>query len=197
MPSWVWVAIAVMVVVAAVVLVIAVVVGRRKRTERLKARFGPEYERTVTAAGGEPAAEKELLKREHRRDKLDVVGLPPAALQEYARRWRSVQTAFVDDPTSALVEADRLVNEVMGARGYPVEDFDQRAADISVDHPAIVENYRAAHDIHLSSRRGEVGTETQRQAFVHYRALFGTLLDAAEPDKPTSPNTGTAQEAST
>jgi hypothetical protein len=195
MPIWVWIAIAAMIVVAALVLVAALAVGRRKRTERLQQRFGPEYERTVSSAGTQGAAEKDLVERERRRGKLDIVALPPAALRSYTERWRRVQTAFVDDPSNALGDADQLVTEVMRERGYPVDDFDQRAEDISVDHPTVVEDYRAAHEIHRSPRGDDIGTEEQRQAFVHYRALFDKLL---QPETDTNPShhTGTAQEAS-
>ena len=183
MPEWVWMVIAALVVVAVVVLVIAVAVGRRTRSRHVKERFGPEYERTVAAAGGDAgAAEKELLAREHRRDELDVRALSPAARDGFTRRWHGVQSAFVDDPSGALGEADRLVSEVMAERGYPVDDFDRRAADVSVDHPTLVENYRAAHAITQSQHGGEVGTEAQRQAFVHYRALFDELLAPHDDD---------------
>jgi hypothetical protein len=194
MPTWVWLVIAAMVVVAAVVLLVAVAVGRRKRTERLKQRFGPEYDRTVAATGARGDAEKQLGERERRHDELDIVALRPTALRAYTDRWHGVQTAFVDDPSGALGQADQLITEVMRERGYPVDEFDQRAEDISVDHPTVVENYRAAHDIHLTSRSGDVGTEEQRQAFVHYRALFDKLLDQSEIDHTRSPHTG--QEAS-
>jgi hypothetical protein len=118
--------------------------------------------------------------------------LTPAALEGYAGRWRTVQIAFVDNPSNAVGDADRLVTEVMRERGYPVEDFDQRAADISVDHPTVVENYRAAHTIHLSQHNGDVGIEQQRQAFVHYRALFERLLDPDnDKDTPHDPDTQT------
>jgi hypothetical protein len=195
MPVWAWVAVAALVVAAALILVAALVTGRRKRTERLRQRFGPEYERTVAAAGTQGAAENELAARERRRSELDIVGLRPSALRAYADRWHRVQTAFVDDPSGALSEADRLLTEVMRERGYPVDDFDRRADDISVDHPTVVENYRAARDIHLSRRSGDVGTEEQRRAFIHYRALFDKLL---EPETHSAPprNTGTTQEAS-
>jgi hypothetical protein len=195
MPVWMWIVIAAMVVVAAVVLLAAVVVGRRRRTERLKQRFGPEYERTVSLAGERKAAEKELAERERTRDKLDIVALPPTARQEYATRWRTVQSAFVDDPSSALGDADRLVTEVMRVRGYPVDDFDRRAADISVDHPTVVENYRAAHAIHVAQQHGDIGTEAQRQAFVHCRALFEKLLEPDTDEHTPLNDTGTAQEA--
>jgi hypothetical protein len=176
MPVWVWIVIAAVIVIAAAVILAAAAASSRKKTQRLKERFGPEYERTVSQAGEQKAAEKELAARERKRNKLDIRPLTPDALATYTRRWQSVQTAFVDDPANALGDADRLVTEVMHERGYPVDDFDQQAADISVDHPAVVENYRAAHGIHLSQQDGDVGTEAQRQAFVHYRALFEKLL---------------------
>ncbi|HET9566112.1 MAG TPA: hypothetical protein VFP27_16820 [Mycobacterium sp.] len=201
MPVWGWILIAAIVVIIAVVLVAAISTGRRKRTDRLKERFGPEYERTVSEAGEQKAAEKELAARERKRDKLDIRPLTRHALEAYADRWRAVQTAFVDDPSSAVGDADRLVTEVMRERGYPVDDFDQRVADISVDHPTVVENYRAAHSIHLAQQNGDIGTEAQRQAFVHYRALFETLLTADNDlgrdnsnDRPQE--TGTTQETS-
>ena len=195
MPVWVWIVIAAMVIVIAVVLVVATSASRRKRTERLKERFGPEYERTVSDAGEQQAAEKELVARERKRDKLDIHPLTPEAREAYAHRWRTGQTAFADKPSSAVGDADGLVTEVMRERGYPVDDFDQRAADISVDHPTVVENYRAAHAIHLAQQQGDVDTEEQRQAFVHYRALFEKLLDLDNDNNP-SHDTDTAKEAS-
>lgn len=180
MPSWMWIVVAAAVVIFVAAIIIA---SRRSRdTDRLKNRFGPEYERTVSEVGDEKAAEKELLARERKRNELDIRPLAPAALDGYVTRWRAVQTAFVDHPSSAVGEADLLVTEVMRDRGYPVDDFDRQAADISVDHPTVVANYRAAHDIHLAQQEGDVGTEQQRQAFVHYRALFTKLLEV-ENDK--------------
>ena len=185
MPLWGWILIAAGVVIVAGLIVAAVSVSRRKRTARLQERFGPEYERTVLEVGEQNTAEKELAARERKRDKLDIVPLTPEALAKYANRWQMVQTAFVDNPSSAVGDADRLVTEVMRERGYPVDDFDQQAADISVDHPTVVENYRAAHGIHLSQQNGDVGTEAQRQAFVHYRVLFAKLLET-QKDENTS-----------
>ena len=192
MPIWGWFFIAAIVVVAVAGLIVATSASRRKRTERLKENFGPEYERTVAETGEQNAAEKELVARERKRDKLDIRPLTRAALKGYADRWRAVQTAFVDSPSSAVGDADRLATEVMRERGYPIDDFDRRAADISVDHPTVVENYRAAHTIHVSQQNGDVGTEKQRQAFVHYRALFEKLLN----DDGRPHDTDTAQEAS-
>ena len=178
MPVWGWILIAAaIVVIAAIAIVVARSATSRKRTERLKERFGPEYERTLGETGEQRAAEAELASRERRRDKLNIVALSPRAREKYAASWRALQTAFIDNPSSAVGDADRLVIEVMRERGYPIEDFDQRAADISVDHPAVVDNYRAAHRISLSQQQGNVDTEEERQAFVHYRALFEKLLE--------------------
>ena len=181
MPVWVWILIAAIVVIVVIaVIVVARSVNTRKRTKRLKERFGPEYERTLAETGEQRVAEDELAAREQRRDKLNIVALSPQAREKYAASWRAVQTAFIDNPSSAVGDADRLVMAVMRERGYPIEDFDQRAADISVDHPAVVDNYRAAHRISLSKQQGNVDTEEERQAFVHYRALFEKLLETGK-----------------
>lgn len=178
MPVWGWILIAAIVVIAAVALIIVgQSASKQKKTEHLRERFGPEYERTVAETGELRAAEDELIAREKNRKKLDIVPLSPEARAHFADQWRTVQTAFVDNPSSAVGEADGLVTHVMRERGYPIDDFDQRAADISVDHPLVVENYRAAHKISLSQRDGDIETEEQRQAFVYYRALFEELLE--------------------
>jgi hypothetical protein len=191
MPAWSWIVIAVaVVIVVALAMLVARSVRRRKRTERLKNHFGPEYDRAVGESGDQGTAEKELVARERKRQKLDIVVLTPESRAKYAEHWRAVQTAFVDNPSTAVGDADRLVTQVMRERGYPVDDFDQRAADISVDHPNVVEHYRAAHIIHLAQEKGDIGTEAQREAFVHYRALFEKLL---EHDLET--DTGTPKEA--
>jgi hypothetical protein len=190
MPTWEWILIAVcVVVVIAAAIVVAAVLNKRRRTARLKQHYGREYERLVSEGGSQKAAEEELVGRERKRQQLNIVPLTPSALSDFTTRWHQVQTGFVDNPATAVGVADRLVTEVMRERGYPVDDFDQRAADISVDHPQIVENYRAAHGIHLSQQRGEVSTEQQRKAFVHYRALFEKLLE-------TRTDHDTSQEAS-
>jgi hypothetical protein len=192
MPIWGWFFIAALVFIAIAGLIVA---AGRRRTGRLKQQFGPEYDRAVADAGEQQAAEKELVARERKRKKLDIRPLTRDALQAYSHRWQHVQTAFVDNPVSALDDADRLLTEVMRERGYPVDDFDQQAADISVDHPTVVENYRAAHAIHLSAEDANTDTEQQRQAFVHYRALFDALLDGQQTkDEPQQ--TDSAQEAS-
>lgn len=177
MPEWVWIVIAVAVVIIVIVALIAArSVSGRKRTERLKTHFGPEYDRAVGVTGDPAAAEKELVERERNRKKLDIVVLAPESRARYADQWRRTQSAFVDNPSGAVGDADRLVTELMRERGYPVDDFEQRAADISVDHPHVVEHYRAAHILHLAQEQGDIGTEAQREAFVHYRALFEQLL---------------------
>ncbi len=194
MPVWVWFFLAALVFIAIAGVIVARSAARRRRTDRLRQQFGPEYDRTVAETGEQHAAEKELVARKRKRDKLDIRPLTAEALQAYSHRWRQVQTAFVDSPSSALDDADRLLTEVMRERGYPVDDFDRRAADISVDHPEIVENYRSAHAIHHSDWNGDDGTEKQRQAFVHYRALFDKLLDQhGNGDRPH--DTDSAQEA--
>jgi hypothetical protein len=178
MPAWSWIVIAVaVVIVVALAMLVARSARRRKRTERLKNHFGPEYDRAVGESGDQGTAEKELVARERKRQKLDIVVLTPESRAKYAEHWRAVQTAFVDNPSTAVGDADRLVTQVLRERGYPVDDFDQRAADISVDHPNVVEHYRAAHIIHLAQEKGDIGTEAQREAFVHYRALFEKLLE--------------------
>jgi hypothetical protein len=179
MPTWVWI----IIVLAAAILIagaVAAYVARQRQTERLRERFGPEYDRAVSDSGEQRAAEKELAERERKREQIDIVPLAPEARDKYAGSWRDVQTRFVDDPPGAVDDADRLVTDVMRERGYPVEDFDQRAADISVDHPEVVENYRAAHSIYLQRQDNGAGTEDLRQAFVHYRALFDELLETRE-----------------
>lgn len=180
MSVWGWILIAAIVVILAVAVVAVRLALTRRRSERLREKFGPEYERTLSDAGDQRAAEADLAAREQKRKKLDIVPLSLESGEKYAERWRTVQIAFVDNPLSAVGDADRLVIEVMRERGYPVEDFDQRAADISVDHPDVVENYRAAHRIQLAQREREISTEEQRQALVHYRALFDKLLETEQ-----------------
>lgn len=151
--------------------------SRRQRTEKLRQHFGPEYDRAVEQYGAEGRAEKELQGRAERVEQLHITPLSPADSSRYAAEWRDVQALFVDDPQVAIGEADRLVGTVMQARGYPMGDFEQRAADISVDHPVVLENYRAAHAIAVRDSQSGASTEDFRQGMVHYRALFEELLD--------------------
>jgi hypothetical protein len=180
MPTWAWIIIG---VVAALVVIgaIAASLARKRRTAGLQERFGPEYERTVAERDKRSEAEQELAERERKREQLDIVPLSTEARAKYSDSWRTVQTRFVDDPAGTVGDADRLVTDVMRERGYPIDDFDQRAADISVDHPDVVENYRAAHAIYVTHERGDADTEDLRQAFVHYRALFEELLEERVP----------------
>ncbi len=164
----------VIVVVAAAV--VAFMFFQKERTKRLKTRFGPEYDRLVDRSGNPRKAEEELVNRQKRVEKLHLRELGQAEADRFSESWRSVQAQFVDAPREAVAEADRLVREVMTARGYPMGDFEQRAADVSVDHPRVVENYRAAHEIAAHDAAGKANTEDLRQAMVHYRALFEDLL---------------------
>jgi len=171
------VVVTILIVCFVVIAVLAFFVVRMRRSQRLRTRFGPEYDRVVSEAGGVREAEGVLEFREKRRERFSIRPLPPADRTTYRAKWDDVQSRFVDDPKQAVGIADQLVNEVMRARGYPMSDFDQRAADISVDHPVVVENYRAAHNIALRHDRGQADTEDLRRAMVHYRALFEDLLD--------------------
>lgn len=179
MPDWGWIVIAALAVVAVAAIAVAVrATAARRRTERLKSHYGAEYQRAVGETGDQQAAEQALLERENNRKQLDIVPLSAEAQARYGSDWRAVQTEFVDNPSHAVAQADRLVTTVMRERGYPIDDFEQRAADISVDHPDVVQNYRAAHGIHAAQEHGDIGTEQQREALVHYRALFDKLLHA-------------------
>ena len=179
MPTWAWIIIAVAVAIL-VAGAIAAYMARKNQTKRLRERFGPEYDRTVSEHDGQREAEKELAERERKRERLDIVPLEPEAQKRYAKSWQDVQMRFVDDPPQAIGDADRLVTDVMRDRGYPMDDFDQRAADISVDHPQVVESYRSAHVIYEQHQNNGAETEDLRQAFVHYRALFEELLESRE-----------------
>lgn len=178
MEAWVWVAIA----VVAVVLIGLVVwsAARKRRTDELRGRFGSEYDRAVAERGSRRGAESELTHRVERRNELDIRPLAPAAARRYTDEWRNVQARFVDSPEGALGEADFLITTVMRERGYPMDDFDQRSADISVDHPDVVDDYRAAHAISLANDHGKASTEDLRQAMVHYRSLFERMIEVDE-----------------
>jgi hypothetical protein len=168
-------------VIVALLVVAVWLMLRQRQSKSLEQRFGPEYERTVEELGSRPKAEAELMSRQKRVEKLDIVPLPPSEAANFAQAWRTLQGRFVDNPKGVLEEADDLVQELMRKRGYPVSDFEGRAADISVDHPAVVEHYRAAQAIALRNHRGEADTEEMRQAVVHYRALFDDLLEVEQP----------------
>ena len=170
--------------VAVVVLLLAVAAwaytSRRERVN-LRERFGPEYERTVEAVGVE-RADALLRARAERVSHFNLHKLTQEQISAFAREWRRIQSRFVDDPDDAVGQADQLVTQVMTARGYPLEDFERRAADLSVDHPVVVQNYRTARALALRRQQGEAGTEEMRQAVVNYRALFDELLEVDAHD---------------
>jgi len=178
MPVWAWILVAVAVVI--VIGVVAWAIAGRNRTRRLQSRFGPEYDRSVEQAGDRRQAEADLRERTKRREGYDIRPLSAPARERYTKEWRAVQARFVDDPADAVRQADALVGQTMGEMGYPMADFEQRQADVSVDHPVVVQNYRAAHEISLRNGRGAANTEDLRQAMVHYRTLFEELLTAGD-----------------
>lgn len=174
MPVWAWIVIGIGV---AVLVALAWLGMERQRSQHLEEKFGPEYGRTVRERGDRRAAESELRDREQTRKQLEIRPLSDRQRESYGRDWEQVQTDFVDNPPGAVAEADRLVAEVMRERGYPVDDFEQQAAVVSVDHPDVVANYREGHAIYLSVDRGDASTEDLRRALQHYRALFDELLE--------------------
>jgi hypothetical protein len=178
MPTWGWVVIGVG--IAAIVVLAVVAMLMQMRTRRLQASFGPEYDRTVADAPSRREAEHVLAERQKRRAEFEITPLTPAARERYVRAWQETQTRFVDDPGSAVSAADRLIEQVMSERGYPVEDFEEQAADLSVDHPDVVDDYREAHAIALSHERGHADTEDLRRALVRYRSLFERLLESED-----------------
>lgn len=174
--------IAVVVAAVLVVAVLAVLVLRERQSRELKKRFGPEYDRTVQTAGDRREAERELQERQKRRSSFAVKPLPAATRERYVDEWREVQRRFVDTPDTAVRDAHALVTNLMRDRGYPMTDFEQRAADVSVDHPEVVEDYRAANRIAADSEAGRTSTEDLRRAMVHFRSLFDRLLETS-PDR--------------
>jgi hypothetical protein len=175
--SWTLVAIVAVVVLIALAVY---VIHRGKQSSRLRARFGPEYDHAVEAHDSRARAEAELRRREDRVSRLTIVPLTPADAARFSTAWTALQADFVDHPRDVVDKADALVRELLARRGYPVADFEHRAADISVYHAAVITNYRAAQDIRARNLRGAVQTEDLRQAVVHYRALFDELLEVRE-----------------
>jgi hypothetical protein len=182
-----------LILVAVLVAALAAVIGwahaarKRRQSQRLQQRFGPEYVRTVNEMGDRSKAEAELAARATRVDALNIVALAPADAARFDRTWTEIQTRFIDDPQASVVQADHLVYEVMAKRGYPMGDFERRAADISVDHSNVVSNYRAARAIALRGEQGQADTEELRRAVVHYRALFRELLEVQLPAPAVAP----------
>ena len=173
----------ILIVAVAVVAVVVFVFWRKRQTDTLRQRYGDEYDRTVGTIGNQRKAEQELMSREKRVEKLEIHPLTAEQIGRFTEAWRVTQAKFVDQPSQAVREADDLVKEVMSARGYPMGDFEQRAADISVHHPRVVGNYRIARDIAAKNRSGKASTEDLRQAVVAYRELFVDLL---EPETPVT-----------
>jgi hypothetical protein len=169
------------VLIAAALGVIAWLVMQKQRSSKLRQRFGPEYDRAVNEFGSKTKAETELRKREERVGRLNITPLTPADAARFSQSWSALQGRFIDSPKGVVAEADLLVRELMAKRGYPMGDFELRAADISVDHPGVVKNYRAAQAIASRDLRGEADTEELRKAVVHYRTLFDELLEVTQP----------------
>ena len=178
------------IVAVAVILIVAIgwIAYGANQSKRLKQRFGPEYD-AVVGRIGKAKAEAELKRREKRVRSFEIVPLASADAARFSQAWTRIQGSFVDDPKGVLIEADRLVRELLAKRGYPVADFELRAADISVDHPIVVNNYRAAQRIVSLDQRGEATTEDLRKAVVHFRALFDELLGTPATRDKVTPTT--------
>jgi hypothetical protein len=185
MATWVWI-----LIVIVAVLVVAVIAARQRRTAALRQRFGPEYDRAVEAREGRRPAEAELRNREKQRAQLDIRPLPEGMRLGFAEEWRDMQARFVDQPSDAVVAADRLIYSVMEARGYPMGDFDAQAGLVSVDHPDVVENYRFAHGIHERAQAQQASTEDLREALLRYRSLFDELLEADDGQAAVTARSG-------
>ena len=156
---------------------LGMLMNRRQRTKRLQDKFGPEYERTVSEVGDARQAENDLQARLDHVRTLDIRPLSADEIHRFTNDWQITQAEFVDEPLAAMQKSDRLIREVMKAKGYPVEDFEQRVADISVDYPELVADYRGLHLIALKGANEEVNTEEMRQAMIHGRALFENLVN--------------------
>jgi hypothetical protein len=184
---------ATIVLIVAVLLVLAAIVFgvQAARRHRLRQTFGPEYDRVVADTGNRGEAEKELLERTKRHAQFELKPLSPESRTRYSAAWEEVQIRFVDDPKEAVSTADELVTELIAERGYPTGDYDERLADLSVEHASTLEHYRSAHDISRRSRDGQAETEDLRQALVHYRALFADLLGENPVAHTTRPDTTT------
>ncbi|MFL6696938.1 MAG: hypothetical protein ACJ8GJ_07190 [Vitreoscilla sp.] len=177
-------------IVAVAVILIAVVAWLAygsNQSRRLRERFGPEYDAVLKRHGSKAKAEAELRRRQKRVERFEIVPLAPAEVTRFSQSWKRLQGSFVDDPKGVLIEADRLVRDLLTKRGYPVADFEMRAADISVDHPVVVNNYRAAQRIVSLDQRGEASTEDLRKAVVHFRALFDELLGTGKTQDQSAP----------
>lgn len=187
-----------LIVIAAVIIVLVVagfLVMQRRRSEQLQSRFGSEYDRTVSEVGDKRKAEAELQQREKRVEKLAIRPLDATRRERFIADWQNVQAEFVDSPENSIRDADILLQEVMEAKGYPIKDFDQVAADLSVDHPGVVQHFRTAHDIARRHERGQGNTEDLRNAMINYRALFDELVHDRVDDGKISTDRRTKDDA--
>ena len=167
--------------VTVVAAIAALLILRKRRTKRLRTQFGgAEYDRALADGGSRRHGEAGLAERNARVEAFKIRPLTPGDRARFAESWRNVQGRFVDAPGGAVAEADQVLRDVMSARGYPVSEFEQRAADISVDHPLVIDNYRKAHEIALHQKAGQASTEELRQAMIHYRTLYEELAGAPE-----------------
>lgn len=185
--------VSIIVIVVAVIVVAGVLswTALRLRSRRLEQKFGPEYDRAIKEAGGRRSAESELREREKRRERLELHSLPDETRERYRDEWNGIQQRFVDVPGQAVRDADELVTRIMQDEGYPVDDFEQRAADLSVEHPDVVQRYRAAHSIAVQHQRGQAETEQLREGVTSYRELVDVLLE----DRPGGSPTGSPTDA--
>jgi FtsZ-interacting cell division protein ZipA len=191
------------IIIVAVVIIALLIVGfllmQRRRTEKLQSNFGPEYDRALRETGDKRKAEAELAERQKRVEKLPIRPLDPGQRDQFTAKWQEIQAEFVDNPENSIRDADILLQEVMSTRGYPVKNFEQVAADISVDHPTVVQHFRTAHDIATRHTKGQGDTEDLRKAMINYRALFDELVtDGREPEtqsqtRRTSDDAGTRE----
>ena len=179
-------ALVITVVIMAIIAVAGIAYVVKKQRTRLKTRFGPEYQRVLQETGSSTQAEAKLEKLAKRVERFHIRPLAAESRADFAANWQSIQSRFVEDPQGALTEADKLIQELMTARGYPVTDFEQRAADISVDYAPVVEHYRAGHDIAVRHSQGRASTEDMRQAMIRYRTLFAELAGQPELIRATA-----------
>ena len=193
MDAWAWILIAVAIVLVAALFVAAAM--RQRRTTMLHQQFGPEYERAVQERDDRREAEADLRTRQKERDRLDIRPITQAARARFAADWREIQERFVDQPSNAVVAADGLVYQVMAERGYPMENFEAQAKLISVDHPAVVENYRVAHRVCELAQTDQASTEDLREALLRYRSLFDELLQPDDAGRPVETERQPQREA--
>jgi hypothetical protein len=191
---WAWILVVVIIVLAATLVAVAL---RKHRSNSLRQRFGPEYERTMEQQADRRAAERDLRDREKQRARLEIHPLDESARSRYAEEWREVQERFVDQPSNAVLAADELVRRVMGDEGYPVDDFNAQSDLVSVDHPNVVENYRRAHGVYERTQAKEASTEDMRTALLSYRSLFDELLATGPGDADGRPRSTLDQQSTT